>query len=183
MSITKKIKNLQPYCLRIGNTSAILKQCILFGSLFPIQKEGLIISSTIPGISYDELLLEMFLQKTVICHTVIEDNSGYDFIGEMQAKGLMPGIVIQTKECNGNTAGHTFLFGRDFKKLSNNTINQWNCDRTFMINILTHLVILVPPNTQLSIYLYVESKQKLEHGHDIYKIISSEAFIKSLSKE
>jgi len=169
MTATNLPKNIAPYVIKISNTNFDDGKALLFGGVKPvIQDKGVYITvwyGDYSPVTYENILQEMFLQTTKIGLTIIEIIDGFKYDDEA--------IEVKTWQGDGCVATWYLKFGHEITRQSDKL---WKIEKEYPINVLTQLKIPIKGMTDIKIYFYPSEIEKLQHGKEIYDIVSSREF-------
>lgn len=150
------------YSVVIKNDSNESKNVKILGGITPrVQPKGITVSSGIPGGQYDDLLIQLFLQRTKIDRINIGyGDSGKHMIGEKillqswDASGNSLQIPLELKLKKGQTQDSEFV-------IDNHAI---------MIDALTCLEVPVRSKSRCHVFMFSdESPVVFKHGKELYE--------------
>lgn len=170
----------QPYFLSITNSGDEYSDAIVFGGIHPIRQNESILINTTNGISYQDLLITLFLQKTE-AQILIKKIDGYDF-KEEDTLELICWDGFGNKLVFSYSFGSKYLKSGDYTyRLSEKRIIKKNNDDyyivgSFTFNALTHIRLKIPPKSSYYIFLYPISIEKENFIEDVFKILNTDNF-------
>ncbi len=148
----ENLRQSQPYIVTVQNATDSVQDISIFGT-FPNdpdrkkEKDGIFISSGIPGIRYDDMLWQFSTNPFKV-------GCMYFFIYSGDAKKIFEyagTVCVETKDCTGMVARVPIVSTIDVYQHQNSC---WTTEKEFHMDGMTSLNFALPPNSKLGIFIY-----------------------------